>query len=357
MKERKPLGKVALNLLVTVGFLAAAIGLSFLLSELYDDNNTFAMPVFILSVLLIARYTDGYVYGIVAALIGTFCVNLLFTYPIGRFDVITAEYPLTFAVMFIVSMTVSTMTTTIKRVEKLRFEADRAKMNANLLRAIAHDIRTPLASIKGASSALMDQRLTESNKEELIRGIDSDAQWLINMTENLLTVTKVTGDDVKLHKSEEVLEEIVGSAIVRYRKNSRSLPVNVTMPDAILIVPMDATLIEQVLINLFENVTNHARGATAIWVDIVSEGKNAKISVEDDGEGIPAELMPELFEGNVQKSTQRRVDDTRNMGIGLSVCRTIIRLHGGEMEAGKSSHGGAAVRFRLPCEEEVENVE
>ncbi|MBR3196844.1 MAG: DUF4118 domain-containing protein [Clostridia bacterium] len=357
MKVRKPLWNVIRNLLITASFLAAAIGLSFLLSELYDDNNTFAMPVFILAVLLIARYTDGYVYGIVAALVGTLCVNLLFTYPIGTFDVITAEYPLTFAVMLIVSTVVSTMTTTIKRVEKLRFEADRAKMNANLLRAIAHDIRTPLASIKGASSALMDQQLTEKNKEDLLKEIDSDAQWLINMTENLLTVTKVTGDDVDLHKNDEVLEEIVGSAIVRYRKNSSALPVHVTMPDAILIVPMDATLIEQVLINLFENVSNHAKNATAIWVDIVLERKNVRISVEDDGAGIPAELMPELFEGNVQKSTQRRADDTRNMGIGLSVCRTIIRLHGGEMEAGRSSRGGAAIRFRLPCEEEVENVE
>ena len=214
MKVRKPLWNVIRNLLITASFLAAAIGLSFLLSELYDDNNTFAMPVFILAVLLIARYTDGYVYGIVAALVGTLCVNLLFTYPIGTFDVITAEYPLTFAVMLIVSTVVSTMTTTIKRVEKLRFEADRAKMNANLLRAIAHDIRTPLASIKGASSALMDQQLTEKNKEDLLKEIDSDAQWLINMTENLLTVTKVTGDDVDLHKNDEVLEEIVGSAIV-----------------------------------------------------------------------------------------------------------------------------------------------
>ena len=117
-------------------------------------------------------------------------------------------------------------------------------------------------------------------------------------------------------------------------------------------VPMDAVLIEQVLINLFDNVSAHARGATRIWLHISCEADRVVIRVEDDGGGIPAGMMQTLFDGGIHPSDQSSVDDRRSMGIGLSVCRTIVRAHGGDMSAGSSIHGGAAFSFHLPCREE-----
>ena len=344
--------RFARDALVFAGIMALAIALSMALSGLHNDNNPFATPLFILAVALVARLTDGYLWGIAASLVGTFCVNYMFTYPFWQFDVTLTGYPLTFLMMLVVSVIISALTTQIKRQEQLRFEMEREKMHANLLRAIAHDIRTPLASIMGASSALKAQALEPADREALLDGIDRDAQWLVRVTENLLSVTRFTGDDVALTKTDEVLEEIVGSAILKYRRAPDALPVRVAQPERILIVPMDATLVEQVLINLFDNVSAHGKTATRIWLDIACAPGSVTLRVEDDGVGIPTQLLPGILDGSARHDMQARSDDRRSMGIGLSVCRTIVRAHGGDMKVGSSSHGGAAVSFYLPFSEE-----
>ena len=344
--------RIVKDMLVFTGILAVAVTLSAALSGRHDDNNPFAAPLFILAVALIARLTDGYFYGIAASLAGTFCVNYMFTYPFWQFDVSLTGYPLTFVMMLVVSVIISALTTQIKRQERLRFDADREKMRANLLRAIAHDIRTPLTSILGSSAVLKERDIPEGDREALLDGIHRDAQWLVRVTENLLSVTRFSGGDVSLKKEDEALEEIVGSAINKYRRGPDALPVQPDCPERLLIVPMDATLIEQVLINLFDNVSAHARGATRIWLHIRSETGRVVLSVEDDGEGIAPALLPTLFDGGAHQVRQGSADGRRSMGIGLSVCRTIIRAHGGEMSAGRSAHGGAAFSFYLPCGEE-----
>jgi len=348
--------RFARDALVFAGIMALAITLSMALSGLHNDNNPFATPLFILAVALVARLTDGYLWGIAASLVGTFCVNYMFTYPFWQFDATLTGYPLTFLMMLVVSIIISALTTQIKRQEQLRFEMEREKMHANLLRAIAHDIRTPLASIMGASSALRDQALSGEDRAALLDGVNRDAQWLVRVTENLLSVTRFTGGDVALTKTDEVLEEIIGSAILKYRRAPDALPVRVAQPEHILIVPMDATLIEQVLINLFDNVSAHGQTATQIWLDIAWKPDRVVLRVEDDGAGIPDHLLPGILDGSAHHGIQERPDVRRSMGIGLSVCRTIVRAHGGDMKIGRSPRGGAAVTFYLPFPE-VKNVE
>lgn len=328
------------------------MAISSVLARVNDDNNPFAMAIFILAVALVARVTSGYFWGIAASVAGTFCVNYFFSYPFWTFDVTYPGYPLTMAVMLVVSILISTLTTQIKRQEQMRLEMEKEKMHANLLRAIAHDIRTPLSSILGASSALQEQALPKEDREGLIAGIHQDAQWLVRVTENLLSVTRFSGDQVELKKAEEVLEEIIGSAVLKYHQTPDSLPVHVDTSETILMAPMDAVLIEQVLINLFDNVSAHAEGATQIWLHILPGEGRITLSVEDDGAGIPAAQLPHVLDGTVQ-THRLRADDRRSMGIGLSVCRSIIRAHGGELTAGNSAHGGAAFRFDLPCKEEA----
>jgi len=338
------------NPLILVGILGTAVLLSMALSGLHDDNNPFAMPVFILAVALVARLTEGYPWGIAASLVSTFCVNYMFTYPFWEFDVTLTGYPLTFAMMLVVSLFISTLTTQVKKQEQLRFEAEREKMRANLLRAIAHDLRTPLASILGASSALRQSSLSPADRDALVEQINRNANWLVRVTENLLSVTRFTGD-VSLKKTDEVVEEIVGSAIVKYHRMPGALPVYVDRPETILIAPMDATLVEQVLINLFDNVSAHARTATRIQLRISRQPDRVTLTVEDDGQGIPPGLLPRLFDGGAQQSAQMRSDRRRDMGIGLSVCRSIIRAHGGELTASNAPRGGAILEFYLPCPE------
>ncbi len=332
--------------------LGAAILLSMLLSQVNDDNNPFAMGVFILAVAAIARFTNGYVWGILASLAGTFCVNYMFTVPFWQFELSYPGYTLTFAVMLIVSILISTLTTQIKQQEQLRFEMEREKMRANLLRAIAHDIRTPLAAILGASSSLSGQELARADQLALADRIHRDAEWLVRVTENLLAVTRFQENGAVIRKEDEVLEEIIGSAILKYRRSGGLLPVNADRSQEIMVVPMDATLIEQVLINLFDNAATHAAGATQIWLHIEEHEDAVILSVEDNGNGIPPAVLSQLKRGDLP-AIRDRADDRRNMGIGLSVCRSIIAAHGGTLSISNSTaHGGARFSFSLPKKEE-----
>ena len=346
-KAKKPMFDFISFMLIMM----AAVLFSMALSRVNDDNNPFSLPVFILAVALVARITTGYVWGIIASVVGTLCVNYFFTYPFWEFDITYPGYPLTMAALLVVSVLISALTSQIKQQETLRFEIEREKMHANLLRAISHDIRTPLSSILGASSTLQMQALSDTDRNTLLAGIQRDAEWLIRVTENLLSITRWSGDNVKIKKEDEVLEEIIGSAILKYHSTPGSLPVEVDSPAEILIVPADGVLIEQVLINLFDNVSVHAAGASRIWLH-VSEDDGAVISMEDDGEGIPPSILPAILDGTMRPADHSHSDDRRSMGIGLSVCRSIIRAHGGELVAGKSRHGGAAFRFNLPAKKE-----
>lgn len=355
MKQSK-MRTILHDAVLTCAVLAACTAVSAVLARTSADNNPFAMPLYILAVALISRFTTGYLYGIAASLVGVVCVNYLFTYPFGKFDVTLAGYPLTFAAMLLVSVFISTLTTQVKTQERLRYEVESEKMRSNLLRAVSHDIRTPLASILGASSTLLENTdLPERSRTELLREINKDAQWLVRVTENLLSVTKFSADGVVLKKTDEVVEEIVGSAIVKFRKNHRDIPITVEKPGEILLAPMDAMLIEQVLINLFDNVVAHAENAERITVRITQTPGRVNFAVEDDGEGIPEAILPHIFDGSAAVTARPRADDRRNMGIGLSVCSAIIRAHGGEMNACNLPAGGACVGFWLPAEQEEDS--
>lgn len=159
---------------ISVGVLSAATFLSGLLSRVNDDNNPFAVSMYILAVALIARLTDGYFFGVLLSLAAVFLVNTIFSEPFGEFSLSMPSYPLTFAAMLVVSLIISAQTSQIKTQQKLRLEAEKEKM-----RAIAHDIRTPLTSIMGASSTLLENRaLDETDRDGLLEEIGKDARWI-----------------------------------------------------------------------------------------------------------------------------------------------------------------------------------
>ena len=237
-----------LDPLLFVLILGGTVLICLALSNVDNDNNPFAMAMFILAVALIARFTQGYIWGILASLVGTVCVNYIFTFPFWQLDVTYPGYPLTVTVMLVVSILISALTTQIKQQEALRLQAEREKMHANLLRAIAHDLRTPLAAILGSATALQAETLEPEDRQELAGGVRREAEWLIRVTENLLSVTRFQSEDAAVRKQEEVLEEIIGSAVNKYRRTESALPVEVDRKEEILLVPMDAVLIEQVLV-------------------------------------------------------------------------------------------------------------
>ena len=346
--------RVLQNILISLLILGCAVGLSMLFFSTTHDSNPFTTPLFILAVALTARFTDGYAYGIISSVLGVVCVNYIFTFPFFEFNLTLSGYPLTFASMLVVSIIISALTTQAKRQEKLKYDMETEKMRSNLLRSVSHDLRTPLASIMGASSAMLENAdLSKADRETLLSEISKDAQWLIRITENILSITRCSGDNVTLRKEEEVLEEIIGSAIVKFKKNHPDMNIRVSRPKEILLVPMDAMLIEQVIINLFENVTAHAADADQICVTFRRSGEDALISVQDNGRGFSAQSLPHLFDGTLLHG-DKNGNEHRNMGIGLSVCRSILLAHGGDISA-RNTAEGACVDFWLPCEENEEN--
>lgn len=339
------------NTAVCIGILAAATGLCFLL-RLLDDSDVYVALIFELAVVLVSRFTSGYFYGLLASVVGVIGVNYIFTYPYFAFNFTISGYPLTFLVMLAVSIVVSALTTQIKQQEKLRAEAEKEKMRGNLLRAVSHDIRTPLTSIVGGVNAILDSgdRMTPETQTALLTDIRTEAQWLVGVVENLLSVTRISGAST-IHKELEAGEELLSAASVKFRKRFPEITVSIRAPEELLMIPMDAILIEQVLINLMENAALHGGSTTRIELHLRREGDSALFEVADNGEGIAPDVLPLLFTGAVSSSADESADGKRNMGIGLSVCMTIVQAHGGTMAAQNRALGGALFQFTLPLEE------
>lgn len=313
--------------------------------------ESYASLIFVLAVLLTSRYTHGYIYGILASVLGVIVVNYMFTYPYAALNFNLAGYPLTFLVMLTVALVTCTSTTRLKQQEQARLEAEREKERANLLRAMSHDIRTPLTSILGTSTALLenDAQLPASEREHLLEGVREDAQWLLSMVENLLSVTRVSGAS-SLHKELEVAEELVACTLQAFCRRFPQWLVEAEIPPQMLMVPMDARLIQQVLTNLLENAVLHS-GGTRCWLAVEDVGNAVVFSVRDDGHGVARSRLPHLFDGRLPV-TRTGDDGRKNMGIGLSVCSGIIAAHGGRMWAENLPEGGAVFSFSLPVKEE-----
>ena len=316
------------------------------------DTKTMTPMIFVLGVFLVSWRTQGYGFGIAASLLSVLAVNWAFTYPYWAFDLISPECISSAVVMLIVSTMTGALTTRLKQQEKLKAEAETERMRGNLLRAVSHDLRTPLTSVYGSCSAMIENfdSIPREKQLMLLKDMQSDAQWLNRMVENLLSVTRVDADKVRLSKHSVVLEELVDVLLVKFRKHYPDKEVQVDIPEEFVSIPMDPVLIEQVLMNLLENAVFHAQGMRSLWLRVKIQNRHAVFSVEDDGCGISEERMAHLFTGLL--GSEAPADSTRsNMGIGLSVCKTIIKAHGGELKAGNRPSGGAVFSFALEMEE------
>lgn len=350
LQEGNAVSHIFRDVLVTAGMLASAAVLCLALRKL-DGGDIYVSMIFLLAVAMVARLTHGYVYGIVASLVGVLGVNYAFTAPYFEFCLSLPGYPLAFFSMLAVSVITSAMTTQIKRQEEQRYRAQVEEMRANLLRAVSHDLRTPLTSISGVASVLVQQpEMPQERRQALLKDIVDDSEWLIRMVENLLSITRINAEAASLHKTPEAAEEVIAESVRKFRKRFQDFPVEIHLPDDLLMVPMDPILIEQVLTNLMENVVYHAQTATKIVLSLHRKQDFAVFEVEDNGVGISPKKLEMIFEPGVSQGDIS--DGGRGMGIGLSVCKAILLAHGGKIAACNRQEGGASFCFFLPLEEE-----
>ena len=307
----------------TALLLGIAAAICFVLRSI-DENGSFTLLIFVLAVVIISRFTEGYFWGVFSSLFGVICVNFVFTYPFWAFNFRLTGYPLTFLTM----------------------------------RAMSHDIRTPLTSIVGNTSAILENgdTLSTEQQRELLRDVNEDAQWLIRMVENLLSITRISGEQTAISKEYEAAEEILAASVHKFEKRFKSnIRIAVEVPQEVVLVPMDATLIQQVLLNLMENAVLHGESTTELRLSVEHIGDEACFTVSDNGLGIPRERLATLFDGSLSGEKGGGFDMKKNMGIGLSVCQTIVKAHGGRITAENRPEGGAQFRFYLPLKEEKED--
>lgn len=235
--------------------------------------------------------------------------------------------------------------------QKSKMDMERERLRSNLLRAISHDLRTPLTGILGATGTLLDHAEVLDNKvkRELLQGVYDDASWLIHSVENILSITRIDEGRIEIKKNMEAIEEIIAEAVSRVKKLAVNHIIKINIPDDLIMLPMDGTLIEQVLVNLIDNAIKYTPTGSTIEIRTQIEGKKAVFEVSDNGKGIRIEDIPYIFD---RFYTSPSINlGRRGTGLGLAICKSIITAHGGTILALNNSSGGATFRFVLPFKE------
>ncbi|WP_221913182.1 sensor histidine kinase [Streptococcus halichoeri] len=237
--------------------------------------------------------------------------------------------------------------------QSIRLKMQKEQLRANLLRAISHDLRTPLTSISGQARLMMEAAnpLERAQMVELATYIYDDAMWLINLVENLLSITKLDGD-VALTLSTNVFEEIVEEALKHIDRHVSQHHFQVHLSKELLMAKMDGALMVQVLINIINNAIKYTPPGSAITLTTKRRAKSIVVEVADDGPGISDSDKQKIFE-LFYTPGQRAVDAKRGLGIGLSLCKSIITAHGGVIYARDNQPKGVIIGFTLPLVEVI----
>lgn len=237
---------------------------------------------------------------------------------------------------------------------KIREEATQERYRGNLLRAISHDLRTPLSGIMGSGEMLMGMTDKEDPRYALAEGIYKDADWLHSLVENILNLTKLQDGRMTLYKELEPVEEVIGVALGVLEKRFPGREISVTIPDTLLMVPMDARLMSQVILNLLDNAVKHTPDDKEIRlsVSLDLEKNVVRFVVSDDGCGISDADLPHIFQ-TFYTTRGKSPDARRGIGLGLSICQSIVEAHGGYIFATHSESNGAQFTFTLPLGDEV----
>ena len=336
------------NIFITLLLLALAYLLSDKFFELKVTEHI--STIFAFAVFAIALFTSSYIYGVVASFIAVILINYAYTAPYFAFDFIRPINFISGAVMLAISIVTSLLVTRNKQHQKREREAEKETMRANLLRAVSHDLRTPLTTINTASSLLLESdNLTERQKKEMLKKINDDSAWLTRMVENLLSVTRIDNDGMNITRTPTILDELIDSVITKFQSSHPEEKVEVELPDDIVIISVDPILISQVLINLLENSAVHAEGHTGIFLTVKERESDVLFTVSDDGCGIDEKKLKNIF--TMYGHIGDRNAEGRYAGIGLAVCQTIINAHGGTIKA-ENRKNGAAFTFTLEKEKE-----
>ena len=332
-----------------VGFFTAAglVGLASMLARAGERALSSADIVMIyLLAVVISAYQLGRGPSVFGAALSVVAYNFFFISPRHTLAVDDLRDLVTFATLFAVGIVVSTLADRLRREEAagLRRRAD--EIRAALLSSVSHDLRTPLATITGAATAILDHgdKLADVDKAELLASIRDEAARMERLVGNLLEMSRLSAGPIALRREMVPVEELVGDALGRIEPQLGARVVATPSHVGELLVEGDPVLLAQLLFNLLENAARHTPDGTSIEIEAGSSAEGVRISVVDSGPGLPAGDTENLFHPFVRGAGARGA----GTGLGLAICRGIARAHGGELWAERAHNGGAAFTLLLP---------
>ena len=230
--------------------------------------------------------------------------------------------------------------------------AKNEQLRANLLRAISHDLRTPLTSISGSAGNLLGnyQKMDEATRLQTFTDIYDDSMWLINLVENLLAITRIEDGRVDLTHSVELMDEVVAEALRHVNRKSREHTIKVSSAQELILARIDGKLIVQVIINLVDNAIKYTPAGSVIEIHTERRGGWVEVSVSDNGPGVPEEQKPHIFDMFYTGANQIS-DSRRSLGLGLALCKSIVTAHGGLISVSDNLPRGVKFTFTLPAGE------
>ncbi len=236
--------------------------------------------------------------------------------------------------------------------EQAAILAKNEQLRANLLRSISHDLRTPLTSISGNAGILLanDTQLAPQKRQQLYKDIYEDSLWLINLVENLLSVTRIEDGSMQLNKTAELMEEVIDEALRHVNRREHGHAIKVHQPQEIVLAQMDARLIVQVVVNILDNAIKYTPKGSEILVDVAKDNDWVTVRISDNGPGIPDEAKTRIFD-MFYTLNNTVADSRRSLGLGLALCKSIINAHGGEIWVQDHKPQGTTFCFTLPAQE------
>ena len=236
--------------------------------------------------------------------------------------------------------------------EEAAILAKNEQLRANLLRAISHDLRTPLTSISGNANNLLAnyQKMDDATRKRTFTDIYDDSMWLINLVENLLAVTRIEGGQVHLTQSVELMDEVITEALRHINRKSKEHTIRVSSSEELIQARIDAKLIVQVIINLVDNAVKYTPAGSVIEIHTEKDAHWVIVSVSDNGPGIPDEQKSHVFD-MFYSGANKIADSRRSLGLGLSLCKTIVTAHGGTISVADNHPRGTVFLFTIPAGE------
>ena len=346
--------KLVKEFLITIGFLSIATVIGMLLIYIGFTESNVTM-VYLLCVLLISIFTNGYIWSVAGSLVSVVLMNFFLTEPRFTLHTYDTGYPLTCVIMLAASMLTGTLASKLKKhvrmSEQAAYREKTLQLRANLLRTISHDLRTPLTMITAYSEVMRD--LPGENTPENVQVIIDETKRLTFLVNDLLDMSKIQAGVTTLETKEYDLSESINAAIERHSKLLEPYGYKVIFKyDRHVLVEADEFKIYQVIYNLIGNAVNYTGEDKKVIINQIVENGNVRIQVIDSGEGIPKDKLENVWDRyyKIDKEHKRAI---MGSGLGLSIVQNILKLHNAKYGVESEEGIGSTFWFELPVTSEV----